>query len=252
MDIKGILTHKEFYNRESMMSHLSYEREMEFYQSIKMGNADEVHRLFKPLESEGLGKLSDDPIRNLQYHLVITIAFITRYCIEGGMEHELAYNLSDIYINRLDKCRTRAEIDSLHRELVDDYVQKMQTIHKGSFYSKPVLICLEYIYNNLHSRIRLEDLADITNFSPTYISKLFHKEVGETVSEYIVKKRIEAAENLLRFSDYSCTDISNYLCFSSESHFISVFKKYTKTTPKEYRKKYFRSHWGEGNGNNKS
>lgn len=244
MNINGALTHQEFFNRESMISHLSYEREMEFYQSIKMGNAEETKRLFKPLGSEGFGHLCDDPVRNLKYHLVITIAFITRYCIEGGMEMETAYNLSDVYISRVDRCATAENVNAIHRELVDDYVQRMHIITKNDLYSKAVLMCMDYIYDNLHSKIKLETLADITGLSSTYLSKLFHREVGDTISQYILKKRIEAAENLLKFSDYSCTSISNYLCFSSESHFIHTFKKYTKITPKEYRKKFFRTRWG--------
>lgn len=247
MDIDKGLTHQEFTNREYAITHLPYEREMEFYQSIKMGNAEETKRLFKPLCSEGFGKLSDNMARNLKYHLVITIAFITRYCIEGGMEMETAYNLSDVYIMRVDKCSSEEEIRKIHAELVEDYVTRMHAISKTSLYSKPILICLDYIYDNLHSKITLEALQRITGLSGSYLSRLFHREVGITVSQYIIKKRVEAAENLLRYSDYSCTDISNYLCFSSESHFIHVFKSCTKITPREYREKFFRTRWGDKN-----
>ena len=86
MDIEKKLSHAEFLNREYSVSHLSYEREMAFFQSIKNGDIAEARRLFQPLSSEKLGKLSDDSLRNLKYHLIITVAFITRYCIEGGME----------------------------------------------------------------------------------------------------------------------------------------------------------------------
>lgn len=245
MNIDKKLSHVEFLNREYSISHLSYEREMAFFQSLKMGNMEETWRLFKPLNIEEMGKLSDDSLRNLKYHLIITVAFITRYCIEGGLEMEAAYNMSDIYIRSIDKCNSEEEIHRLHREVVQDYVQRMHVIHKRNPYSKPILLCLDYIYDNLHTKITLEMLAEITNLSETYLSKLFHREVGTTVSEYIAHKRIEAAQNMLKYSDYSCTEISNYLCFSSESHFIHVFKRYTGYTPKCYRDNYFRTHWGE-------
>jgi len=154
---------------------------------------------------------------------------------------EAAYNLSDIYIQSIDKCRTEDEINLLHREVVDDYAQRMSIIRKKNRYPKSVALCLDYIYDNLHTKISLEKLAEITKLSPAYLSKLFHKEVGLTVSEYITKKRIEAAGNMLKFSEYSCLDISEYLCFSSESHFIQVFKKHTGYTPKAYREKFFRT-----------
>lgn len=236
-----------FKNREYLITHLPYEREMEFYQSIKMGNAKEAKRLFKPLGGENFGRLSEDELRNLKYHLIITIAFITRYCIEGGMEMETAYNLSDIYIMRVDKCTKADEIHAIHRELVEEYVRRMHAIVKNGLFSKQILVCLDYIYDHLHYKITLNDLAKETGLSAPYLSKLFHKEVGITISQYIIKKRIEAAENLLKYSDYSCIEISNYLCFSTESYFIQTFKSYTKMTPKEYRKMHFRTRWENDN-----
>lgn len=245
MDINKALTKTAFKNREYMITHLPYEREMEFYQSVKMGNIKEVNRLFKPLGGSGFGRLSDDNLRNLKYHLIVTIAFITRYCIEGGMEMETAYNLSDIYILRVDRCVSEEEIHSVHRQVVDDFTGRMHAIIKKGLFSKPILICLDLIYDNLHNKITLNDLADQVGLSAPYLSKLFHREVGVTVSQYISRKRVEAAENLLKFSDYSCIEISNYLCFNSESYFIQVFKSYTKLTPKEYREKFFRTRWGD-------
>lgn len=189
---------------------------MEFFRSVQSGNIDTVRKLFKPLNSEDLGILSDDGLLNLKYHLIITVSFITRYCIEGGMEMEAAYNLSDIYVRSIDKCRTTDEINILHNELVEDYTQRMS----------------------------LKKLAEVANLSPAYLSKLFHQEIGMTVSDYITRRRIVEAENMLRFSAHSCIDISNYLCFSSESHFIQVFKKYTGYTPKVFREKFFRKRSG--------
>lgn len=245
INMKKLLSEAEFRNREYMITHLSYDREMEFYQCVKMGNIEETMRLFKPLSSEGLGKLSEDPVRNLKYHLIITIAFVTRYCIEGGMNMEEAYNLSDIYIRRVDECSTPAEVDAIHREVIDTCVRRMNRLHKDRIFSRPVIVCIDYIYDNLHAKITLDDLADITGLSAPYLSKLFHRETGVTIKQYILGKKVEASENLLKFSDYSCSDISQYLGFGTESHFISVFKKFSKITPKEYRDRFFRSHWSE-------
>ncbi len=242
MNIDKNLSHIEFLNREHHTFHLPYDQEMLFFQSVKQGNPAEAYRLLKPFNSNEMGNLSTDPLRNLKYHLIITIAMLTRYCIEGGMEMEIAYNLSDIYIRNTDECQSEKEIHHLHKEVVDEFIERMQFVKKQPLYSKPVTICLEYIYDNLHNRISLEELATVADLSPCYLSRLFHKEVGLTVSQYITHKRVEAAENMLKFSEYSFVDISNYLCFSSESHFIQVFKKHTGYTPKVYRDLFFRTH----------
>lgn len=243
MNISQNLSHIEFLNREYNISHLSYDREMLFFQSVKQGNLAEAKRLFKPFHAKEMGKLSDDNLRNLKYHLIITVAFLTRYCIEGGMEMETAYNLSDIYIRTIDLCKTEKEIHHLHEEVVDDFVHRMQALKKNSQFSKTITACLDYIYDNLHTKITLEDLAAVSGLSPAYLSRLFHKETGITISQYITRKRVEAAENMLKYSEYSFIEISNYLCFSSESHFIHVFKKHTGYTPKVYRDLFFRTHW---------
>jgi AraC family transcriptional regulator len=243
-EIDKILSHKAFLNREYTVNHLPYEREMEFYQSIKSGNLEEVKRLFMPLGGSGFGVLSENKLRNLKYHLIISVAFITRYCIEGGMEMETAYNISDIYIMKIDKCETCGEIDKIHRELITDFTTRMQAGAKNNLFSKPIIMCFDYIYDHLHEKIHLEQLAELVSLSVQYLSQLFHREVGITISQYINKKRVEAAENMLKFSEYSCSNIANYLHFSSHSHFIQVFKKHTGITPREYRENNFRNKWG--------
>lgn len=245
MKINDKLSQSMFESRENQESHLAYDREMKFFQAIKDGDAEEAKRLFKPLSGEGFGKLSRDPLTNHKYHLIITVAFITRYVIEGGMDMETAYSMSDIYINRIDRCSSIEEVNNIHRNLIEDYIERMRIISKKGMNSKPITLCLDHITKHLHSRITLEELAQVCGLSAPYLSKLFHSEIGMTISQYIAQKRTEAAENLLKFSEYTNIEISNYLGFSSESHFIQTFKKNTGYTPKEYRKKFFRVHWGE-------
>lgn len=238
-DIEKALAKIEFENREDNRFHTPYDKEIEFYQTIKMGNVEDAMQMLRPFDSDGVGVLSEDKLRNLKYHLIISIAFITRYCIEGGMEMEEAYNRSDIYIRRLDGFTKEEEIEALHTEVVEAYAKRMRSIRKKTMYSKAIILCLEYIYTNLHTKITLEVLAEQANLSPTYLSKLFHKEVGVSVSQYITQKRIEAAEKMLRYTDFSSAEIANCLCFCSESHFISTFKRYVKVTPREYREQQF-------------
>lgn len=240
MEIEQKLMHQVMLNREQSISHLAYERENAFFKSIQDGDVAEMRRLYQPFEIDSMGTLSEDPLRNLQYHLIITIALITRACIEGGMEMEEAYNLSDIYIRSIDRCTEQEAVRMLHREVVEDYAQRMHLLKKQNRYPRAVTICIDYIYDNLHTKLTLPDLAKAAGLSAGYLSKLFRREVGMNVSEYILKKRIEAAENMLRFSELSCLAIADYLCFSSESHFIQVFRRQTGLTPKRYREQFFR------------
>lgn len=237
------LTCKAFINREYGFRHSSYEKEFAFYDYVKNGDIKNVDRFMTPLGSYGSGTLSENPLQNLKYHFTVTIALITRFCVEGGMEMETAYTLSDLYILKADKCTSEPELHKLHRSAVLDFTEQMGKLAKEMIYSKPVIMTMDYIYDNLHSKISIEAIARNTALSTSYLSRLFHKEVGMTITAYIAAKRIETAQNMLKYSEYSPLEIGNYLSFSTHSHFISTFKRYTGMTPGEFRKKYYRSSW---------
>lgn len=233
-NIEQELIYKQFLNREYTIKHLPYEREIEFYQSVQSGNLKQVKSLMMPLAGDGFGLLSKDLIRNLKYHLIISIAMITRFCIDGGMEKEIAYDISDIFVNRTDLCNSETEIKELHYKMIVYFTKKMKEIKQRHLYSKAVIISLDYIYDHLHEKITLTDIATYLSLTPQYFSRLFRTETGITWSEYILRKRIETAQNMLKYSNYSASEISSYLCFSSQSHFIHCFHKQVGMTPKVY------------------
>ena len=104
---------------------------------------------------------------------------------------------------------------------------------------------IDYIHTHLHGQITLETLADYVQLNPSYLSALFKKETGVRLHLYINEKKIDAAKNLLQYSEYSSIDIANYLSYSSHSHFISTFKKHTGFTPRAFRNQKFRSNWNQ-------
>ncbi len=227
-----------FLKRENNFEHASFDREIAFYESICSGNMELVKVFMKPLFSEGCGILSEDFIRNLKYHMVVLAAIIARYCINGGMTPEESYSLSDFYIMKTDKCQTESEIRAVHIEMIEGYTNKMRQIKLSGIYSKQIVRAIDYIICRLHSRISLEETAKHLRISPSYLSRLFKKETGEAFGDYVNKLKIEEAASLLLCTEYSDTEISNMLGFSSQSYFIKIFRKYTGTTPKKYKQKY--------------
>lgn len=242
-----ILSYKLFLQQEYANFHHSYNTEMRFYNAVRNGDFEEVKKNMTPLSSTGMGKLSSNPLRNLRYHLIITIAMITRFCIEGGMQSEEAYTLSDIYIQQLDRCTDIDEITALHHEVIFDFTERMGKIRKNVGYSRTVIKTSEYIYNHLNEKISLENICKELEINKSYLCELFKKETGITIFQYATKLKIEAAEKMLIYTDYSPTDISNYFAFASHSHFINTFKKYTNMTPKEYRKMNYQQYFEKNN-----
>lgn len=239
-DMNKRLTHKQFLQRENYASHHKYDYEMLQYEYIKNGDPRAVDLAAEIFLSGGTGKLSEDPLRNAQYIFVCAMTLTTRFVIEGGMEPETAYNASDLYIQSADKCKTIDEVRALHRDMTEYFTKHMRNLKKQNVYSKPVVLCLDYIYDHLHHTITVVELAGEVGVNASYLSTLFKKETGLPVSEYIRRKRVEAAGNMLKYSDYTLSDIGEYLAFSSYSHFADIFRNYTGFTPKEYRNKFFR------------
>ncbi len=237
------ITARLFRQREQGDKHSPYEQEFNYYEQVKQGNVGKIAEMINELGGEGTGKLSKDPLRNVRYHFVISVALITRYCVEGGLDMETAYTMSDYYINKADVCTSIDEINAINMEMATDFAVKMKANKRKTVFSRNAVKCMDYIANNLHSKLTVESIAEKIGLSAGYLSRMFHKETGKTVSGYVTEKRIEAARNLLKYSDYEYIDIANYLCFGSHSHFISVFRKYTGLTPKQYRDKYYRSDW---------
>lgn len=236
----------ELSESESKAYHRPMEEEYSFYTAVQNGDMEAVKKNLQQgafANPEGMGVLSKNPLTNIKYHFVVTIALITRRCVESGLALEQAYRLSDFYILKMDSCTTSREIIDLHRNMVLDFTGKMLVLQKSAIISKPIVLCTDYIYNHINERITINELAEYTSLSPSYLSRLFKQNLGISISDYIREKKIEKAENLLKYSDYSLIDIANYLAFSSQSHFIQTFEKYIGLTPKKYRDKHYRKSW---------
>lgn len=231
------------------IEHRPPSEEFLFYQAVAGGDVEAVRKNCeqgKFVESEGVGVLSRNPVTNLKYHFVITTAMVTRLCKQNGMELEQAFRLSDFYIQKLDDIHTVQGVKALHDEMVIDYTEKMRRYLRADTNSKHINACKEYIYSHIKERITIEDLADEFGVSAGYLSRLFKKETGISVSAYIREQKIEVAKNLLRFSDYSMIDIANRLSFSSQSHFIQQFRESVGMTPKKYRDEHYMIQWDTG------
>lgn len=246
MNLQKEWQHKELQAAENALAHRPLEEEYAFYHAVSSGDIKYVQENCRQnifASPNGMGVLSHNPITNMKYHFVVTVALVVRHCVDAGMELEQAYRLSDFYILKMDSCTSVPAICRLHDSMVLDYTGKMLLLKKENVISKPVILCMDYIYDHLNSRITIECLADYTGLSPSYLSRLFKKELGVAISDYINEKKIEKSQHLLKYSDYSLIEIANYLAFSSQSHFIQVFKKAVGLTPKKYRDKFYRTSW---------
>jgi len=116
-----------------------------------------------------------------------------------------------------------------------------QTPNKSD-YSLIIRRAQQYIGENIYEKLSVNALAKHLYVHPNYLSNLFRKETGQSVTEYILQNKIKESQNMLSYSKNTVTDISNFLGFSSQSHFGLAFRKVTGVTPVQYRKLHFREY----------
>lgn len=99
----------------------------------------------------------------------------------------------------------------------------------------PISQAIQYILHHVGEPITLEELSQLTNFSPYYLSHLFKKQTGYSPSEYIINTRLEKAERMLTHTRKSVAEIAYEVGYSSASSFINVFTRKVGCTPKTFR-----------------
>lgn len=94
-----------------------------------------------------------------------------------------------------------------------------------------------FIAENISNPITVKDVADYVYMSPEYFTKLFKRETGQNIKEYITLAKIEAAKDMLEHSSMSVGMVALELGYTNFSHFSQVFRKYEDMSPSEYRSK---------------
>lgn len=92
-----------------------------------------------------------------------------------------------------------------------------------------------YIVENISDPITVKNVADHVCLNAEYFTKLFKRETGQNIKEFITLTKIEAAKEMLEYSSISVSMVALELGYTNFSHFSQVFKKYEDMSPSEYR-----------------
>lgn len=220
---------------EQQLYHHDFESEELLFATIKDGDEQGLRQRFYGFQKNTkMGKLAtESELRSRKNLLIVAVAISTRYAIKGGVPHERAYTLSDKLIQDIEKKTHFNEMQSPELELMLLFCQEVIK-YKHLHYSKNIKKTCEFITKNIYSDLSVPLIASYTNYSIPHLSKMFKKETGLTINQYVTKQRIEESKRLLEANHYDLTTISSLLHFTDVSYFIKVFKKHEQMTPKEY------------------
>ncbi len=203
---------------------LHYERELLSY--VKHGNKKELIKILDkltPTEST-MNHLNEDPIQAMQTIVITLLILSTRAAITGGLPPAVAYKLNTFYLAQIQKTNDIHQLNQLNMTMLINLTSRMEEINTMET-ARPVSEAIFYISKNLYQNISLTDICQTLHFNPSYLSRLFKKEMNMTISEFIMQEKIEEAKRLLILSNHSVLEISSLLHFTDQSYFTKTFKK---------------------------
>lgn len=141
------------------------------------------------------------------------------------------------YIRRLENCTTLNQLKLVWADYVSVSCELCQR-QKDGMGSRPVRMIKEYIGEHYSENITLNDIADIVFLNPAYLSAMFKKETGQTLTQYLIDVRIDKAKEMLRNPERTIGEIACMVGYQDERHFSKLFSKMTGVKPTEYRRFY--------------
>ena len=215
----------------------SYYEERLLMQAIREGRAEDAIRLAENMDRD-TGRLSAAEYGHWRNLAIIGISLCTRAAIEGGISPEEGYRLSGYYIQKCDTTQDPAHLLHYRNRAIEELTVRVRQHLEKPRGSGHVERCKDYVRKHYREKIYLEDVAEALGISPTYLSKLFKKETGQCLQDYINEERVFRAANLLIYSRLSLPEIAEYVHFPNQSYFGKIFKQVKHMTPKEYRDRY--------------
>lgn len=225
----------------SQQHHGIWASEQEFLRLFKDGNPDYSKALQNSSHlSNGVKHNPKNSLRAAKNNAFVLLTLISRAAIEGGVSPNVAYDLCDFYGQCIEDSVSLDDNGTVIEEMQTVYFQKVCEAKHTDGISPIVKNCCDYIGVHINEKLSIGDLAERAGYSEYYFSRKFKQEMGCTITEYIMREKIERAKVLLSTTNMSILDISIELSFNSRSYFSDSFQKIAGIAPGEYRKQNIR------------
>jgi AraC-like DNA-binding protein len=222
--------------KEEGVSQNNYSIESELLHYIETGNMKELQQFSERAKNTIVGIIANDSLRQLKNTFVVTATLASRAAMKGGLSPSIAYKLSDVYLKQVERLTDADTILSLTAQVLRDYTSRVANSIAPVVADNIIYQVIQYVRENTNQRLTVANIAEHVGFSRPYLSRKVKKELGFDLSQFIMRCKLEEGKDLLAFSDKSISQISNYLCFSSQGHFQRAFKGKYGMTPQFYRK----------------
>ena len=159
-----------------------------------------------------------------------------RYGAEDYILKPIDYEELEEILNKYIAKLEMNQMQTRREELIEQVAH-----HRSDDSESRIPLVMEYIDEHLRDKITIRELADLVHINEQHLMRIFRKETGRSVVEYITDRRMLTASDLLRNTDLSVNFIADCVGCENYSYFTKIFKKHTGLPPREYRMKFKKS-----------
>jgi AraC-like DNA-binding protein/ligand-binding sensor protein len=209
------------------------EKEGQILDALRRGDHEGARKALDELLAR-LFFSAPDNFKFLQYRAIELAVLFSRTTAVAGNAGETIPEINNRYLEEIRNAQSAEElIDILHRMV--EAMSGQISPFRGVRHALPLRRAECYIRENYTRKVRLKEVADVSGLSAPYFSTVFKEEMGENLSNYLNRLRVDRATKLLLDTDLSLSEIAGSCGFEDQSWFSKIFKSYTGVSPGKYR-----------------
>jgi AraC-like DNA-binding protein/ligand-binding sensor protein len=204
--------------------------------SLRRGDSETGKRIITEL-IDTLSRTVSDDYNYLQFRAVELVVLLFRAAMSPDTTKDNALlEANNRYLKRIQETKNIGELTSVLNTIVERMAGQIFSF-QGIRHAAVLRRAERYIWENYTRKISLEEIARASGLSAPYFSTVFKEEMGENLSNYLNRLRVEKAAAMLIETDLSLSEISGSCGFEDQSWFSKIFKYYAGISPGKFREK---------------
>ena len=219
-------------NKKAIERRYSFENEL--LRAVSLGQANLESRFSSAFSIDAFEKRTNDSLRNAKNYAIIMNTLLRKAAEKGGVHPINIDQTSSEFAAKIEKAVSVSKTVTLMTEMFRTYCRLVRT-HSIQKYSLVVQKAILIINADLSADLSPKLLAASQGISLGYLSSVFKKETGKTISQYICERRMEYAEYLLTTTNLQVQTISLHCGIMDAQYFSKLFKKHYGVPPLQYK-----------------
>jgi AraC-like DNA-binding protein/ligand-binding sensor protein len=224
---------KKQYPQGQLSPEYSLSKERQLLGAIRRGDNEVGRKILNELLAVLLFS-NPDQFKSMQFRAIELIVLLSRANVSPGNSEEVLLETNNYYLCRIQEAKTIEELTDILHAIVERMAGDIFSF-KGVRHASALRKAERYIWDHYTRRISLQEIAEISGLSAPYFSTIFKEEMGENLSSYLNRLRVEKAGRLLTETGLSLSEIAGSCGFEDQSWFSKIFKNYTGISPGKYR-----------------